>query len=221
MRSILLLLLLIPVQLFSENYYKVIYIADHKADCGNGKKCLLTRDSPSEVWEIFENNIEGFNYEEGYEYCVLAEIQYPFSGGVSDSVHPKYILNDIKSKIKTGKISQGIKNIPDSSKWILYKLKTRDGNRTFSMPKAYLQFYIKSNTISGNTECNDLSATFTIDSFQIKFENITTTKIACKKRSIEPDFLKMMKEASHYKIASNVLYIYKGKYLLAMFTRKK
>ncbi|MDB5228138.1 MAG: hypothetical protein JWN78_2331 [Bacteroidota bacterium] len=222
MRFLQFLFLLISIPVFAENYFKVIYVADHKVDCGNSKKCFLTRDSPTEQWETFESSIEGFNFVEGYEYCILVEIQSPLlSNSIADSIHPKYILNDIKSKIKTGNTSRIIKNIPDSSKWILYKLKTKDGTKTFSIPKAYLQFHTKNNTINGNTECNDLNATFKLDSSQLKFEDISTTKMACKKHSIEPAFLKMMNEATNYKVASNLLYIYKSKYLLAMFTRKK
>lgn len=211
---------------FSAVYLKVIYIADHQEDCGT-KKCLLTRDAPTDAYQIFDKKIEGFAYEEGFEYCILLEIQTP---GVStpaipfDSSQIKYVLSEVKSKMKTvvqNNLKPVVTSIPDTSKWMLYKLRLKDETKTFSIQKAYLQFDIKNSTVSGNTECNSLNATFSIDSTSFKFDNIITTKMACGKRSIEPLFLSMLNSITNYKVTSKLLYLFKGKTMLALFTRKK
>ena len=216
-------------QAFSAVYLKVVYIADHKTDCGSNE-CLLIRDAPTDTFSVFKHTIDGFTYEEGFEYCILMEIQTP---GVSepsipfDSSQIKYVLSEIKSKVKTKKDSITKNNtinsaITDSSKWMLYKLKMKDGStKTFSIQKAYLQFDLKNNTVGGSTDCNGFTASFNIETTQLKFDNIITTIIACNKRSIEPTFLKMLNTATNYKITKNLLYIYKGKYLMALFTKKK
>ncbi|MBK9328004.1 MAG: META domain-containing protein [Sphingobacteriales bacterium] len=112
-------------------------------------------------------------------------------------------------------------SIRDSSTWLLYKLKMKDGIKTFSLQKAYLQFDMKNNTVTGNTDCNSFSASVTIDKSQLTFENVITTKMACRKHSIETDFLKAINSATNYKVASKMLYLYKGKSLVALFTKKK
>ncbi|MFN8237094.1 MAG: META domain-containing protein [Chitinophagales bacterium] len=204
---------------YSISYLKVMYVSDRQSDCDTGK-CLLTRDEPIGEWKTFHYPIEGFNYKEGYEYCLLVEIQ------TSDSTpSARYLLSEIKSKIKKDTADAGIAKpalpIADSSTWLLYKLKMKDGIKTFSLQKAYLQFDIKNNTVNGNTDCNTFNASISIDNTQLVFENILTTKMACKKHSIEADFLKALTSATHYKVASKMLYLYKGKSLLALFTKKK
>lgn len=207
-------------QAFSSVYLKVLYVADHKTDCGT-TKCLLTRDTPTDTFSVFNHTIGGFNYEEGYEYCLLVEVQQ------SDSQQLKYILSELKSKTKTilntaTALKKQFLSIPDSSKWMLYKLRMKDGStRTFSLQKAYLQFDTKNNTVSGNTDCNALSAGFTIDSSSFKFDNIVTTKMACGKHAIEQEFLNMMNSATNYKVTSKLFYLLKGKTLLGLFTLRK
>lgn len=221
-------LFFLSFQAFSAVYLKVVYIADHKTDCGSNK-CLLIRDAPTDTFSAFKNTIEGFKYEEGFEYCILMEIQTP---GVSEPAIPfdssqiKYVLSEVKSKVKTKKDS-ATKNIiinsaiTDSSKWMLYKLKMKDGTKTFSIQKAFLQFDLKNNTVSGSTDCNGFTSSIDIQENTLSFKNTTSTLLACGKRSIEPTFLNMLNTATNYKVVKNLLYIYKGKYLMAVFTKKK
>lgn len=221
--------LLYYLNTFAGAYLKVIYIADHSAECGT-KTCLLTRESPSDEYQLFDNTIEGFTYEPGYEYCILVEIKsiekqdtQPLPVGAKS----RYILSEIKSKNKiangkTDSLSQSKVSIPDSSKWMLYKLRMKDGStKTFSLQKAYLQFDIKNNTVTGNTECNSINGSFTADESSMKFDNIISTKMACGKHSIEPVFLNMLQNATGYSLTSKLLYLYKGKTLIGLFTRKK
>jgi len=222
-KIILLFIFFSAFKAFSAVYLKVLYIADSSV-IYNSKKCLLTRDSPTDIYQVFDKTIEGFTYEEGFEYCILMEIQTP---GISeppipfDSSQIKYVLSEIKSKKKTS-VHTTIKSItiPDSSRWILYKLKTKDGTKTFSISKAYLQFDVKNNIVTGNTDCNDFTASFSTDT-TIKFENIITTKMSCKKFSNETAFLNMLNTATKLKVTQKLLYLFDDKKLLALFTRKK
>ncbi len=226
-KSLTVFLFFTSLHTFSSVYLKVVYISGSKADCGINK-CFLIRENPVENYTIFNYTIEGFDFEEGYEYCLLVEIQ---TAGIilpsvsNDSTQAKYVLSEIKSKTKINneEVSSFKKAIfiSDSSKWMLYKLRMKDGTKTFSIQKAFLQFDINNNTINGNTECNSLNAGFIIDSTTCKFINIITTKMICGKHSIEPVFLNMMKSVTNYRATSKLLYLFKEKTLLALFTRKK
>ena len=213
------------IEAYAAVYLKVIYIADHTMNC-NEQKCLLVRDSPTDTFQLFDKKIEGFNYQEGFEYCLLIEVQ---TQGISepailkDSSKTKYVLSEIKSKIKTDTTTKSLNNttsIPDSSKWILYKLKTKDGTKTFSVSKAYLQFDVKNNIAIGNTDCNDFTASFSLDTSLI-FENIIITKMNCKRFSSESAFLNALNSTNKFKATPKLLYLYNDKKLVAIFTRKK
>lgn len=213
---------------FSAVYLKVMYIADYRANCSNDttKKCFVVRDNPTDEWSILNYPIENFVYEDGTEYCVLVQIQTP---GVSqppipfDSSQIKYVLSEIKSKIVNQQVikEQTVNTIADHSRWILYKLKTKDEIKTFSVPKENMEFNLAENKVTGSTSCNTFAATFTKDDKNIAFSSIETTKHACRKHSNEPEFLYMLQNVNNYKIKKNVLYLYKGKTMLAMFTKKK
>lgn len=204
---------------YAISYLKVLYVSDKQTDC-DSSKCLLTRDEPHGEWKTFNQTIEGFNYKEGYEYCLLVEVQTADS-----SPAVRYILSEIKSKTKKDtpetQTEKAVLKIDDSSTWLIYKLKMKDGIKTFTLQKAYLHFDLKSNTVTGNTDCNSFSATITVDKTQLTFENVITTKMTCKKHSIETDFLKAINTTTNYKVASKMLYLYRGKSLVALFTLKK
>lgn len=49
-----------------------LVIASERADCTGvmPMKCLVVKKEGEKDWEFFYNNIEGFNYEPGYEYVI-------------------------------------------------------------------------------------------------------------------------------------------------------
>ncbi|MCA9949427.1 MAG: META domain-containing protein [Anaerolineales bacterium] len=75
------------------------YIGPNMVDCeGEGpQKCLLVKENPEDDYLYFYSNIEGFEYEEGYEYeiRVLQEpVENPPAGGSSI----KYTLVEVVDK---------------------------------------------------------------------------------------------------------------------------
>ena len=88
---------------------KILIIASKKGDCvGVGpQKCLLVKESITQNWEYFYDNISGLNYEEGFEYEIIVsekEIENP----PQDASSIETTLIKIISKIE--KTSE---NLPD------------------------------------------------------------------------------------------------------------
>lgn len=82
-------------------------IASEQGDCVGvaPMKCLLVKDAEGENWTFFYNNIEGFNYEPGYEYVLLVKkenIQNP----LADQSSLKYTL--VKEVLKVKKTSENL-----------------------------------------------------------------------------------------------------------------
>ncbi|MCC6515499.1 MAG: META domain-containing protein [Chitinophagales bacterium] len=224
-KIVLIISLFICPQAFSSDYLKVLYVADQYHTIGTNKY-LMTRETPTDTFSIFYENIAGFTYETGYTYCLLTTVSKNTDTSTNITTY-QYSLSEIKSKIKTqnSNLETNVKKtytVADSSTWLLYKLRMKDGStKTFSLQKAYIRFDIKNNTISGNSDCNELSASFTMDSSSILFENISTTKMKCGKHAIEPIFIQMLQQATNYRIKNKQLLLFKGKSMLGLFTRKK
>lgn len=93
------------VQTSDNTNIKTFFVSSEQKDCTNGAgkiKCILVREKLTHKWEYFYDNIEGFNYEPGYEYLLTVsttKIENPPADGSSI----KYTL--IKQISKT-KISQ-------------------------------------------------------------------------------------------------------------------
>jgi len=56
---------------------KTIYVSPDLVDCVGvaPQKCLLIKENPDDEWSLFYDQIEGFDFEEGYEYELIVEVQ--------------------------------------------------------------------------------------------------------------------------------------------------
>ncbi len=218
-KALTLLILFCSLATFSQEYLKVIYISSEKSPCDDTINCLKYRENTEDNWKILPYLITGFNAEPGYEYCLLMEVSKERKDTIT---FEKYRLIEIRSKAKKERTSNisNKNSIPTDVKWFLYKLRTKDGTRTFSISKAYLIFQ-SNNQITGNTDCNNLFSSYSADSTALSFGTIGTTKMYCKKNTIENDFLFALSQTTQYKINSRLLYMYKGKSLFAVFIKDK
>lgn len=77
-------------------------IASKKVDCEGviPQKCLLVKMGDQKEWENFYDNIEGFVYEEGYEY-VIEVVEEKIKNPPADGSSIKYKMVKQISKIKS------------------------------------------------------------------------------------------------------------------------
>ncbi|PKV48689.1 uncharacterized protein DUF4377 [Aquimarina sp. MAR_2010_214] len=88
---------------------KRVFIANTLIDCvGVGpQKCMLYKENPSDKWTYFYDTIEGFEYEDGYNYEIevtVTKVENPPADG--SSLH--YSLVKIISKEKNQSIAQNV-----------------------------------------------------------------------------------------------------------------
>lgn len=83
-------------------------IASQYGDCVGvaPMKCLYVKKEDQSDWEFFYEQIEGFNYEEGYEYVIEVKTE-PIENAPADASSIKYVL--VKEISKTPTTS---KNLP-------------------------------------------------------------------------------------------------------------
>jgi heat shock protein HslJ/uncharacterized protein YraI len=78
---------------------KTLYVGPEKVPCeGEGPmECYLVKETPGGEWQLFYNQIEGFEWESGYEYELLVnvyQVENPPAGGSS----LRYELVEVVSK---------------------------------------------------------------------------------------------------------------------------
>ena len=97
----------------SVNKNIVTYTIASKSTIGYGvapQRCLLVREGDEQSWSLFYSRIEGFDYEEGYEY-VLNVQKTPVNNPPADVSSIRYTLVNILSK--EARDSEGLPEIQE------------------------------------------------------------------------------------------------------------
>jgi hypothetical protein len=76
-----------------------LYVGPEKVDCVGvaPQECLLVRDSPDEEYEFFYSQINGFDYEPGYEYELLVQ-KTPVENPPADASSIAWTLVEVVSQ---------------------------------------------------------------------------------------------------------------------------
>jgi heat shock protein HslJ len=88
-----------PADMEPQGVEKTLYVGHKLVDCvGVGpQKCMLVKESPDAEYMMFYDSIEGFEYEEGYEYIIrvmVEEVEDP----PADASSLKYTLVEVLDK---------------------------------------------------------------------------------------------------------------------------
>ena len=78
---------------------KTVYVGPEKVDCeGEGPQtCYLVKENPEDEWSLWYFEIEGFEYEPGYEYELIVSennVENPPTGGSSISWTLEEVVNE-------------------------------------------------------------------------------------------------------------------------------
>lgn len=178
-----------------------IYIADHLVDCqGEGdQKCMLVKSKMADNWANFYDQIEGFNYEEGYEYLLgvkTTKIKNPPADGSSI----KYTLVEVYEKKKVEK------PISINNDWQVIAMKDLDLDEIENKPT--VKFDGVNHKISGFAGCNNYFGEYKPENKELDFSQMGMTRKMCKDMSIETTFLNNLKNAKMMGIDGKSLVFY-------------
>ncbi len=212
----LLMVLVFSIHQFVAAQSVIYYIAPNKVDCmGIGpSKCYLAKKSTDAGYNFFNGEIEGFNYEEGYEYKISVNI-VKLENTPADQSSMKYVLDKVLEKTKAVAVNTDTKI---QQKWTLAKYLKND-KLIKNTSKAFIQF-TKDARINGNSSCNNFFGSYTQSENTITFSQVGMTKMYCE-GSIESDFITNLNEVNAYKIVKKSLYLYHDSKLLLAFVKAK
>ncbi len=174
---------------------KTIYVSDAKADCTGvaPQKCLQIKEKQSDEWTYYYDAIEGFDYEEGYNYKIKVEVS-KIDNPPADASSEKYTLVEIIEKVKAPR------SLVKGS-WKITKILDFD---TFDR-EPFFTIAPETRNITGSTGCNRFFGTIYIEEQNIKITNIGATKMMCPNMDAENAFLKAINEVAGYTINNDIL----------------
>ncbi len=206
-RKLFALFFLIGVVVFTAQAQdtKKLYIADRRVSCSGvvSGKCLQIKEKAKDDWEPFYANIEGFAYEEGYEYRILVK-KVPVNNAPADALSMRYKLAKIISRKKTAYNSPVALG---GTKWILRTFVV--DTQTFKFPDTltYMILNLKEGKVNGRAICNNFFGSVKAFNGNIEFKEIADTKMFCQGQIFEDEIFKTMREATTYQITEEALII--------------
>lgn len=183
----------------SDGPKKVLWlIASKKVDCSGVAKqeCLQIKEDGKKEWSLFYDQIEGFDYTEGFYYKIKVEVtqvEHPPADGSSLKYKLLKILE--KSKIPL--------NLDDGS-WLVTRIKDTD---SFSR-NPFLKIDLSKNEINGNTSCNRFSAEIAVVNSKITISGLSSTEMRCRDYDTEVVFLEALKNVNTYALNQEKLQLF-------------
>lgn len=183
---------------------KTFYVADHLVDCVGvaPQKCMLIREKQTDPWSNFYGSIEGFDYEEGYEYLIKVKVT-KIKNSPADGSSLKYTLVEVLRKRKSEA------ELTLYNDWKVIYLK----GVVSLLQNPTLNINDEEGKVSGFAGCNNFFGTFepgtgTFDFAQIGMSRIGMTRKMCPDMTVENAFTSSLNEISYYKIENEKLSFY-------------
>ena len=87
--------------------------------------------------------------------------------------------------------------------------------------KFTIQFLEEENRFAGVGDCNRLTGVFQLnDKREVRFDQMGMTRMMCPNQEAEDRFVEMINKVDNYDIDGNMLLLFEGKTLLAVFQAK-
>jgi heat shock protein HslJ len=152
---------------------KSVYVGPFLVDCeGVGpQKCLLVKENPDDEYSLFYDQIEGFDYEEGYEYELRVReetVQDP----PADASAIKWTLIEVVSKTPVGAPLEG-------TPWTLESYVNTQGESVGVLPDTEITAQFEAGEIGGSAGCNRYFGSYDVEGDQLTIGPLASTEMYC------------------------------------------
>ena len=180
---------------------KTIFVGPYQVDCVGvaPQKCLLVKEDPKDDWTFFYNQIEGFEYEPGYEYELRIreeEVKDP----PADASSIRWILLEVVETVRS----------LEGTTWVLDAYLSTEGVLVSALADGEATATFQAGEVGGNASCNSYFGTYEIRDDKLTVNMGGMTEMYCVPEELmaqERDFLTAMDQAASYLIAEDKLQI--------------
>src|SRR3990172_2918671 len=160
-----------------ESLEKTIYVGPALVDCVGvaPQKCMQVKESPEDEYTLFYGQIEGFEYQEGYEYVLLVR-EEQIENPPADAPDRKWVLVSLVGQTPVAAVpSAELAAQTYMLDWYL----DDSSEKTPILTGTQVTLQIDQDQISGSAGCSTYSAQFKLDGDQISIGPTATTMMAC------------------------------------------
>ena len=194
-----------------------MYVGPELAECTGvaPQTCMLVKYSPDEEYTYFYQQIEGFTYEEGYDYelkVAVTDVENPPADGSS----LKYTLVEEVSKTPAGAEASTMPATEaeggamlTGTYWTLSSYADASGTLVNVLPGTDVTaVFTEEGSLGGNSGCNTYNTSYTVDGNTISInELIAATMMMCAEPVMQQEtaYLANLTTAATFAIAGDTL----------------
>ena len=177
---------------------KTLFVGPNLVDCVGvaPQKCMQVKDNPEDPWKLFYDQIEGFEYQEGYLY-ELKVSQSTVANPPADSSSLKLKLEEIVSQTEV------TADLVDTT----WNLETLAGKPP--LPKSEVTaIFGGDGRLYGSAGCNSFNTSYQVGGNTITIQPPATTRMSCSQTGVmeqETNFLTALEQAKTFEIVGNRL----------------
>jgi heat shock protein HslJ len=160
---------------------------------------MLVKEDFEGDWRLFYDRIEGFDYEEGYEYELLVneqEIEDP----PADASSIKWTLVEVVSRAPA----------LEGTKWVLDSYLSREGVLVGVLPDTQISAEFQDGQVGGNAGCNSYFGGYELGDGSLEIGMLGMTEMYCFPEEVmdqEGQYLAVLASAASYKLEGDRLEI--------------
>ena len=198
-----------PVPIAAEGEQKTIYVGPELVDCVGvaPQKCMQVKENPEDEYILFYDQIEGFEYEEGFEYqLIISEEQVEDPPADASSI--KWTLVSVESK---DPVANSDTVQLEGTDWLLNSYLTQEGEMVEPLAGTYTSAYFEDGQVNGKASCNGYFGGYQVEGNSISIGPLASTEMFCGNPPGVMDqefaFLSAMGSAADYAIEGEQLFI--------------
>ncbi len=196
-----------PVPIAAESEMKTVFVGPELVDCVgvSPQKCMQVKENPGDEYTMFYDQIEGFDYEEGYEYELLVQ-EEPVENPPADASSIRWVLVSMESKEPVGDMDMVQLEAPQ---WVLKSLLNQEGQLVDALAGTFTSANFEDGQVNGNASCNNYFGGYEVDGNSISMGPLASTEMFCGNppgvMDQEMAFLSAMGSAAQFEIDAGQL----------------
>ncbi len=186
---------------------KTLFVGPTLVDCEGvaPQKCMLVMDNPDDGYQMFYGNIEGFDFEEGFEYELIVRVE-EIENPPADASSLKYTLVSVVNKSPATPTANPEVSMPTQTYTLDWYLNAQ-GEQTAVLPGTEITLAFMDGRVAGNSGCNQYSGGAEINGNQIKLGGMMSTMMACEETIMQQEqaYLAALGSAASFEISGETL----------------
>jgi heat shock protein HslJ len=179
---------------------ETLFVGPTLVDCVGvaPRQCLQVKRDPNSDWELFYDSIDGFTYEEGFEYELRVNI-LPVENPPADASSLQYELVELVSQTAVeGEGKMSVNLLDQVWYWQAYQDMAELNDLTIDDPARYTLTLSADGTFQAQADCNKLSGGYQLDDSLLTFAPGPMTAAECGPDSHYLEFVSRLGDVATY-----------------------